>query len=417
MAEVRIANLKKSFGAVEVQASYTPVLEAAAYPWTTIRTIALGVGALMLLLTRLPTGPVMIAGSKAQNERYVAPIAEGSQRAAFCLSEPQAGSSLSDVLTRAVPDGPEHASDPLGPRYRLRGNKMWISAGEHELTENIIHLVLAKIPDANGQLVPGVKGISLFIVPKKLVDVNGQLTGERNDVALAGLNHKCGWRGTTNTLLNFGEGKFPVRGGGGGPDGHGAQRVDVPLGPRATAPQFASRIDRTDLALRVQAPDAVPLPDEDAAVGRHVHREPGFHQVAAQALAQGGLVLLAHRIPGVGDHDVGAGVVEAGLVGHARSSRCNARRSQADSQKLVVLPCSDRWAAMASAVGSPPTITSRGTGYAGMLPDTIHIYRVPILRMCRSEEEVVEEVRHTVVHEVAHHFGISDERLHELGAY
>ena len=62
-------------------------------------------------------------------------------------------------------------------------------------------------------------------------------------------------------------------------------------------------------------------------------------------------------------------------------------------------------------------LTERGHNYSGMLPDTIHIYRVPILRMCRSEEEVVEEVRHTVVHEVAHHFGISDERLHELGAY
>jgi butyryl-CoA dehydrogenase len=100
----------------------------------------------------------------------------------------------------------------LGARYRLKGNKMWISSGEHELSENIIHLVLAKIPDSSGQLVPGVKGISLFIVPKKLVDTHGQLTGERNDVALAGLNHKCGWRGTTNTLLNFGEGKYPVKG-------------------------------------------------------------------------------------------------------------------------------------------------------------------------------------------------------------
>jgi alkylation response protein AidB-like acyl-CoA dehydrogenase len=60
---------------------------------------------------------------------------------------------------------------------------------------------------------PGTRGISLFIVPKKLVGTDGQLTGERNDVALAGLNHKLGWRGTTNTLLNFGEGKYPVRGG------------------------------------------------------------------------------------------------------------------------------------------------------------------------------------------------------------
>ena len=59
---------------------------------------------------------------------------------------------------------------------------------------------------------PGTRGISLFIVPKKLVNTRGELTGERNDVALAGLNHKCGWRGTTNTLLNFGEGKYPVKG-------------------------------------------------------------------------------------------------------------------------------------------------------------------------------------------------------------
>ena len=126
----------------------------------------------------------------------------------MCLSEPQAGSSLSDVATRALPDGPGFEVDPLGPRYRLFGHKMWISAGEHELTENIVHLVLAKMADVDGKLVPGTRGISLFIVPKKLVDTEGRLTGERNDVALAGLNHKCGWRGTTNTLLNFGEGKF-----------------------------------------------------------------------------------------------------------------------------------------------------------------------------------------------------------------
>src|SRR5919112_1571674 len=116
-------------------------------------------------------------------------MVEGLFFGTMCLSEPQAGSSLSDVTTRAEPqdDG----------TYRLFGNKMWISAGEHELSENIVHLVLAKIPGGP----PGVKGISLFVVPKKLVD-----TGERNDVVLAGLNHKMGYRGTTNTLLNFGEG-------------------------------------------------------------------------------------------------------------------------------------------------------------------------------------------------------------------
>ncbi|MCZ2806175.1 acyl-CoA dehydrogenase [Modestobacter sp. VKM Ac-2983] len=128
-----------------------------------------------------------------QVQTYVPPMAEGRWFGTMALSEPQAGSSLADITTRAVPqdDG----------SYRLTGNKMWISAGDHELTENIVHLVLAKVPGGPA----GVKGISLFIVPKFLVEEDGSL-GERNDVVLAGLNHKMGYRGTTNTLLNFGEG-------------------------------------------------------------------------------------------------------------------------------------------------------------------------------------------------------------------
>jgi alkylation response protein AidB-like acyl-CoA dehydrogenase len=134
-------------------------------------------------------------GSKQQIDTYVRPMMEGRFFGTMCLSEPQAGSSLADIKTRAEPQ-------PDGD-YRLFGNKMWISAGEHELSQNIVHLVLAKIPGGP----PGVKGISLFIVPKKLVNADGSL-GERNDVALAGLNHKMGYRGITNTLLNFGEGKW-----------------------------------------------------------------------------------------------------------------------------------------------------------------------------------------------------------------
>ncbi|MFM8509622.1 MAG: acyl-CoA dehydrogenase, partial [Betaproteobacteria bacterium] len=175
---------------------------------------------------------LMAHGTALQQQVFALNEFSGRFSGTMCLSEPQAGSSLSDVATRAVPDGPDFESDPLGPRYRLRGNKMWISAGEHELTDNIIHLVLAKIPGADGQLPPGTKGISLFIVPKKLVNEKGELTGERNDVALAGLNHKCGWRGTTNTLLNFGEGRFPVRAGqgGGGLDGQGAGAIAYRVG-------------------------------------------------------------------------------------------------------------------------------------------------------------------------------------------
>ena len=147
-------------------------------------------------------------GTPLQREVFAKNEFAGRWLGTMCLSEPQAGSSLSDVATRAVPDGDGFDADPLGPRYRLTGHKMWISGGEHELTENIVHLVLAKIPGTDGKLVPGTRGVSLFIVPKWIVDARGQLTGDRNDVVLAGLNHKLGFRGTTNTLLNFGEGKF-----------------------------------------------------------------------------------------------------------------------------------------------------------------------------------------------------------------
>ena len=150
-------------------------------------------------LTTANANLLLTHGSEEQINTYVRPQLTGRFFGTMCLSEPQAGSSLSDIKTRADPE-----SDGT---YRLTGNKMWISAGEHELTENIIHLVLAKIPGADGKLIAGVKGISLFIVPKFLVNADGTL-GARNDVALAGLNHKMGYRGTTNCLLNFGEGKF-----------------------------------------------------------------------------------------------------------------------------------------------------------------------------------------------------------------
>ncbi|RVT48904.1 acyl-CoA dehydrogenase [Rubrivivax albus] len=180
------------------------VVEAAANAFFAKASVSIGAG----MLTTGNANLLMAHGSPMQRQVFAMNEFAGRWSGTMCLSEPQAGSSLSDVATKALPDGAGFEADPLGPRYRLFGNKMWISAGEHELTENIIHLVLAKIPDADGRPVPGTRGISLFIVPKKLVDTEGRLTGERNDVALAGLNHKCGWRGTTNTLLNFGEGKF-----------------------------------------------------------------------------------------------------------------------------------------------------------------------------------------------------------------
>ena len=189
-----------------MQLPYT--LDAAANAFFAMASVSIGSN----MLTRGNAGLLMAHGTALQQTVFAHNEFSGRWSGTMCLSEPQAGSSLSDIATRAVPDGQGSEDDPLGPRFRLTGNKMWISSGEHELTENIIHLVLAKIPGPDGKLIPGTRGISLFIVPKKLVDTNGQLTGVRNDVALAGLNHKLGWRGTTNTLLNFGEGKYPVEG-------------------------------------------------------------------------------------------------------------------------------------------------------------------------------------------------------------
>ena len=131
-------------------------------------------------------------GSEEQKQRFLQPMIEGRFFGTMALTEPHAGSSLSDIRTRAEPAG--------DGTYRLKGNKVYISGGDHSLSENIVHMVLAKLPDAPA----GVKGISLFIVPKIMVNEDGSL-GERNDVALAGLFHKMGWRGTTSTALNFGE--------------------------------------------------------------------------------------------------------------------------------------------------------------------------------------------------------------------
>ena len=162
------------------------------------------------MLTYANANLLLAHGDDRQRRVFAQPLLDGRWLGTMCLSEPQAGSSLGDIETRAVPDGPGAAGDPLGPRYRLFGHKMWISGGEHDLAENIVHLVLAKIPDAGGKLVAGPKGISLFVVPRQMVDAEGGLAGQRNDVALAGLNHKLGYRGVPNTLLNFGEGRFPV---------------------------------------------------------------------------------------------------------------------------------------------------------------------------------------------------------------
>lgn len=147
------------------------------------------------MLTTANARLIVEFGSQAQIKHFALPQIEGRWFGTMCLSETQAGSSLADIQTRADPVG----EDALGQLYRLRGNKMWISGGDQDVSENIVHLVLAKVPSDDGKLPEGTQGLSLFLVPKTLPD------GERNDVCVAGLNHKMGYRGTANCVLNFGE--------------------------------------------------------------------------------------------------------------------------------------------------------------------------------------------------------------------
>ena len=131
--------------------------------------------------------------SPEQKTRYMAPMLEGRYFGTMAMSEPQAGSSLGDVRTSAEP--------AAGGLYRLNGGKMWISGATHELSENIVNLVLARIKGAPA----GVKGLSLFIVPRYRVQADGS-RGADNHVTVVGLNHKTGYRATTNTVLALGDG-------------------------------------------------------------------------------------------------------------------------------------------------------------------------------------------------------------------
>jgi alkylation response protein AidB-like acyl-CoA dehydrogenase len=148
-------------------------------------------------LTNANANLINAHGTEEQKEKWLAPLLSGRFAGTMAMSEPGAGSSLADLTTAAVlsADG----------SYRITGNKIWISGGDHELNENIVHLVLARVKGAP----KGIKGISLFIVPKFLVNDDGSL-GERNDVVLAGLFHKMGGRGQTSCALNFGENKGAI---------------------------------------------------------------------------------------------------------------------------------------------------------------------------------------------------------------
>ena len=133
---------------------------------------------------------VQTHGSEAQKVRYLTPMTEGTWTGTMCLTEPQCGTDLGQVKTKAVPndDG----------TYNISGTKIFISAGEHDLTENIVHIVLARLPDAP----KGTRGISLFIVPKMQIDEQGNV-GEHNNVSCGSIEHKMGIKASATAVLNF----------------------------------------------------------------------------------------------------------------------------------------------------------------------------------------------------------------------
>ena len=130
-------------------------------------------------------------GSDELKARYLPKMYQGQWCGTMCLTEPHAGTDLGMIKSRAVPS--EDGS------YQISGTKIFITAGEHDLTENIIHLVLAKLPDAP----TGPRGISLFLVPKMMLDDAGELTGEVNNVVCGSIEHKMGIKASATCVMNF----------------------------------------------------------------------------------------------------------------------------------------------------------------------------------------------------------------------
>jgi len=143
------------------------------------------------MLTNGAVNAILRHGSEQQQRQYLRKLVSGEWTGTMNLTEPQAGSDLSAVRARAVPEG-DH--------YRLFGTKIFITWGEHDLADNIVHLVLARTPDAP----EGVKGISLFVVSKYLVDADGRL-GARNDVKCVSIEHKLGIHASPTCVLAYGE--------------------------------------------------------------------------------------------------------------------------------------------------------------------------------------------------------------------
>ncbi len=216
-----------------------------------------GSGTGYVFLTAAAASMLEIVGNAEQKQRYLPKLVSGQWYGTMMLSEPQAGSSVGDIRTRAVlqEDG----------SYQLSGSKMWISGGDQEISENIIHMVLAKIEGPEG-LTPGTKGISLFLVPKYLLNADDSL-GARNGIKLSGINHKMGNRGIVNTVPVLG-GDTPCVGyllgtAGKGMAGMFHMMNEARIGIGMSAAQSGYFAYRYSLAYAQERPQGRPLGDPD----------------------------------------------------------------------------------------------------------------------------------------------------------
>ena len=311
--------------------------------------LAANVGTASYPLLTIGAANLLLAyGSKEQIERYVTPMTSGHTFGTMCLSEEHAGSSVGDISTRAIPS-------PSGDRYRLFGSKMWISGGDHELSENIVHLVLAKVPGGP----PGTKGISLFAVPKWIEGAGGARV--RNDVSVVGLNHKMGYRGTVNALLAFGDGKHTIDGEAGAVgelvgELHGGMkamfhmmneaRITVGLGAAA----LGSTAFLHSLAYARSRPQGRRLGERDATTPQVpivAHADVKRMLLAQKAYAEGAIAL---------------GLYCANLVDEARTAETEEARDEAKRLLEILTPIAKSWPSQHCLEGTSLAIQVHG-GY------------------------------------------------------
>ena len=277
------------------------------------------------LLSHGATEALLHHGEAWQQEAFLKPIVEGRWTGTMCLTEPHCGTDLGLLKTRAVPNAADGS-------HSISGTKIFITAGEHDFTENIVHLVLARLPDAPA----GSKGISLFIVPKMRVDRDGVM-GERNAVRCGALEHKMGIHGSATCVINFDDAQGWLIG---GPNKGlmamftmmNTARLAVGLqglGLSDRAWQNALRYARDRLQMRSLTGPKYPDKSADPII---VHPDVRRMLLTCKALVEGGRLMGYHA----------ASLVD--IVGHATD---DAERAQADALLGFVTPivkaCLTEW--------------------------------------------------------------------------